>query len=387
MKISEIPSGSKCFDWEIPLEWNIRDAYIIKPDGTKICDFKKCNLHVLGYSIPVNKTISLKDLQEHLFSLPSLPDAIPYCTSYYHQRWGFCISENERNQLEDGDYHVYIDSKLEPGSISIAEVFLPGESEKEIFFSTYLCHPSMANNELSGPAVATYLFEWLMSLPKRNFSYRLIIIPETIGSIAYLSQNLPGLKSKMIAGFNLTCLGDNRAYSYLPSRNGKTLADNVAIHCLKHLHPEFIHYSFLDRGSDERQYCSPGVDLPVCSIMRSKYACYPEYHTSLDNLDFISIDGLQGSFEVLQKCVELIENNKVWNCKVLCEPQLGKRNLYPQVSSRETKEIVHAMMDFLAYCDGDATVLEIAEKINLPAWSLFPIIEKLEKAGLLEVAN
>ena len=256
LKIFEVPTGTKCFDWEVPKEWNINDAYIVTPDGDKICDFKKSNLHVVGYSVPIDRLISFDELQEHLHSLPDQPNAIPYVTSYYEEQWGFCISQNQRDMLIPGNYRVVIDSKLENGSLTYGELIIPSESSQEIFLSTYLCHPSMANNELSGPVVTVFIARWINSLKKRRHTYRIIFIPETIGSITYLSRNLESMKKNIVAGFNVTCIGDERAYSYLPSRNQKTLSDKAALHTLKHLHSDFITYSFLVRGSDERQYCA-----------------------------------------------------------------------------------------------------------------------------------
>ena len=263
---------------------------------------------------------------------------------------------------------------------------LPGEEDREIFVSTYVCHPSLANNELSGPVVATALARALMEQEGRRYTYRFVFIPETIGSVVYISRNLEALKSKVIAGFNVTCVGDDRAYSYLPSRTGDTLADVAAKHALKHVAGDFAEYSWLDRGSDERQYCAPGVDLPVCSIMRSKYAEYPEYHTSLDDLSLITPAGLGGAYRVLRAAIDAIEFNVTPRVTVLCEPQLGKRGLYPNLSTKDTHAQVAAMMDLISYSDGKRTLLEIAELIGQPVWKLHDILIKLSDAGLVETA-
>jgi aminopeptidase-like protein len=383
MKTFEVQSGTKCFDWEVPKEWNINDAYIITPCGKKICDFNESNLHVVGYSTPVNKIVSFEELQEHLYSLPEQPEAIPYITSYYKEHWGFCIKQKERELLEKGEYRVVIDSELKNGSLTYGELVIPGELKEEIFISSYLCHPSMANNELSGPVVTTFLAKWISELNTRKYTYRIIIIPETIGSIVYLSRNYQSLQRNVIAGFNITCIGDDKSYSYLPSRQENTLSDKVALHVLKNMHPNFVKYSFLDRGSDERQYCSPGIDLPVCSIMRTKYGCYPEYHTSLDDLNFINPDGLYGGYQVLVKAIECLEMNEILSPTVICEPQLGKRGLYPTTSTKKTGAQVKDLLNFLAYCDGLLNNLEIANKINVPLWDLKSIINKLKIEGVL----
>jgi aminopeptidase-like protein len=386
LEMHEVPSGTPVFDWIVPREWNVRDAYVLDPHGNKIIDFNRSNLHLVGYSLPVNTKVSLDELQEHLYSLPDQPEAIPYITSYYQERWGFCVTHRQRQTItQAGPYTVVIESELKDGHLTYAELLLPGERQEEIFLSTYVCHPSMANNELSGPTVTTFLAKWLLT-QKRKYSYRIVFIPETIGSITYLSSHLAEMQLRIIAGYNLTCVGDDRCYSFLPSRQGNSLADRVALHVLKHMHPEFVRYTYLDRGSDERQYCAPGVDLPVASVMRSKYGTYPEYHTSLDDLRLVTPSGLQGSYDVLRKCIECIEADERLLVTVLCEPKLDKRNLYPTLSTKQTAIQVRAMMNLIAYCDGGSSLLEIAEKIHVPMWELIPVVEKLKSQGLLAVA-
>ncbi|AXH98459.1 DUF4910 domain-containing protein [Sporosarcina sp. PTS2304] len=382
--IVEVPTGTQVFDWEIPNEWNILDAYVMDEYGTKVIDFKENNLHVMGYSVPVNQEMSLDELQEYLYSLKKQPDAIPYITSYYKERWGFCLAHTERQRLKDGMYKVYINSELKPGSLTYGELIIPGETEEEIFLSTYICHPSMANNELSGPVLAVALAKWLLAR-KNKYTYRIVFIPETIGSLTYLSRNLEHMKKNIVAGFNLTCVGDDRTYSYLPSRQGNTLADKVAINVLKNHFPEFVEYTYLDRGSDERQYCSPGIDLPVASLMRTKYGQYTEYHTSLDNLDLVTQDGLQGSFTLYKDCLELLEWNEYYQIACLGEPQLGKRGLYPTLSTKESGSMVREMMNFIAYADGSNDLVDISNIIDAPAKRLIPIVEKLIENNLLLV--
>lgn len=385
--VHEIPSGTQVFDWTVPKEWLIRDAYLINPKSKKIVDFKRHNLHVVGYSVPVDTVLPLDDLQPHLYSLPNLPDAIPYVTSYYKEHWGFCLTQRQRDVLENGMYRVVIDSELIEGSLTYGELLIPGKVSQEIFLSTYICHPSMANNELSGPVVATALAQWILSKP-RHYSYRIVFVPETIGSLVYLSRNLEIMKKRIVAGFNLTCMGDERAWSFLPSRSGETLADRAA-HCvLREQHPEFIHYSFLDRGSDERQYCSPGVDLPVVSIMRSKYREYPEYHTSLDNLELVTPAGLEASFLIMKDCLEVLERNRIYRSICLGEPQLGKYGLYPTVGTRDSHRQVRDILNTLAYADGTQDLIALSSVTRIPPHRLHGIIEKLKMAGLLvEVAG
>jgi aminopeptidase-like protein len=387
LKIFEVPTGTMAFDWIVPEEWDINDAWIKDENGKKILEFSKNNLHVVGYSEPVNFHLTLAELENHLYSLPNQPEAIPYVTSYYNRTWGFCLSQQQRDSFRDGVYHVYIDSSFKKGNLNYAELYIRGKSDKEIFLSTYICHPSMANNELSGPVVTLALCKYLTSLNDLNYSYRIIFVPETIGSIVYLSKNFEVLKRNVIAGYNITCVGDNRDYSYLPSRSEITLSDKVAKHCLHFLVESYKKYSWLERGSDERQYCSPGIDLPIASIMRTKYGEYPEYHTSLDNLDFISSEGLEGAFNVLSKAILSIE----YNCKpkyvVYCEPQLGKRGLYPNISTKGSANHVQNMMNLLSYADGETELIDICDKINVPIWEIKPVLEKLVECKLLVIVK
>jgi len=385
IKIFETPSGEKAFDWLVPDEWNIRDAFIENESGQCIVNFKNNNLHVVGYSESIDQWLTLEELDSHLYSLPEQPSAIPYITSYYSKSWGFCLTHEQRQSLKPGQYHVVIDSDLKPGVLNYGELIIPGESAKEVFLSTYVCHPSMANNELSGPTVTIALAKWLLSLKKRRYTYRIIFIPETIGSIIYLSRNLDHLKKHVIAGFNITCIGDDRCYSYLPSRDGNTLSDQVALHVLEHIDPEFRSYTWLDRGSDERQYCAPGVDLPIATIMRSKYCEYPEYHTSLDDLNLITPLGLEGGYSVLKKAIEIIEKNVVPKINFLGEPQLSKRGLYPKISTKKSGLEVRSMMNLISYCDGKLSLLEIAKLIEEPFWDLEPIVYNLVDNDLMSI--
>jgi len=386
LSINEVPTGTTVFDWTIPKEWKVNDAYIITPGGKKICSFKDNNLHLVGYSTPIHAKLNLSELQNNLYSLPDQPTAIPYVTSYYKEHWGFCLSQHQRDSLEEGVYEVFIDSKLFDGSLSYGELFIKGQSDKEIFISTYVCHPSMANNELSGPAVTTFIAKYLLNKINKRYSYRFVFIPETIGSIAYLSKNIKRLKSKVFAGFNITCVGDNRSYSYVPSRNGNTISDLVAKHVLKHTDPAYKAYEWKDRGSDERQYCSPGVDLPIASIMRTKYGMYEEYHTSMDDLvNVVTPDGLQGGYNIIKLAIESLENNKYPKVNVFCEPQLGKRGMYPTISTKTSSIEVSLMMDIISYSDGNKSLIEIAELCKVPIWQLYPIIEQLINCNLLKM--
>lgn len=387
MKLYEVPTGTKVFDWTIPNEWTIRDAYIENKERARIVDMKVNNLHVMGYSTPVDEWMSLSELKEHIYTLSDQPDLIPYCTSYYKERWGFCMSENHLQSLPDGKYHAYIDSELKEGSLTYGEVIIPGESDKEIFFSSYICHPSMANNECSGPVVMTKLYEYIMNMPHRRYTYRLVLLPETIGAITYISRNLEVMKRNIIAGFNVTCVGDDRAYSIVHSRYANTLADRVLMNVLKGHDPKFREYSYLERGSDERQYQAPGVDIPLVCFCRSKYHVFPEYHTSGDNLDIISPDGLGGSLDVLVKCIEALENNHNYKIKCLCEPQLGRRGLMPTTSNKESYRDTLILKDISAYADGTNDIFELSDYIGHSVPDMLPTLKKMEEAGLIEAVK
>jgi aminopeptidase-like protein len=383
LTLHEVPSGSKVLDWTVPDEWNIRDAFIADTNGRHLVDFKACNLHVVGYSVPINAVMSRDELEPHLYSFPDQPTAIPFVTSYYERKWGFCLSQNQRDALGPGPFRVEIDSSVEPGHLTYADAVLPGETDEEVLLSTYVCHPSMANNELSGPAVTVALARWLADLPNRRYTYRFVFAPETIGSITYLARHLDHLRAHVRAGWVLTCMGDERTFSYVPTRLGGTLADRVSLQMLSELTDGFTAYTFLQRGSDERQWCSPGADLPVCSVMRSKYGTYPEYHTSLDNLELVTPDGLQGSLDVLRACIELVESNGRWQTVLPGEPHLGPRGLYPNTSMRGSSAAARAMMNVLAYCDGDHDVIDLARQVELPTATVLEMLILLEEAGII----
>jgi aminopeptidase-like protein len=387
LQVHEVPSGTRALDWTVPDEWNIRDAYIADLDGRRLVDFHASNLHVVGYSEPVDRVMDREELEPHLHSLEDQPDAIPYATSYYKRTWGFCLTQPHRQRLGAGPFRVRIDSTLAAGSLTYADVVIPGETDEEVLLSTYVCHPSMANNELSGPVVTVALGRWLASLPRRRYTYRLVFAPETIGAIVYLSRHLDHLREHVRAGWVVTCIGDERAYSYVPSRLGGTLADRVSRCVLDASVPGWIEYSFLDRGSDERQWCSPGADLPVCSVMRSKYGTFPEYHTSLDGLDIVTAAGLQGGLDLLKRCIELIEVNRRWRAVHVGEPQLGPRGLYPTTSYKGSALETRTMMNVLAYCDGDHDVMMVAQCAGVGTGVVVGLLERLAAAGVIEPAD
>ena len=376
LEVHEVPSGTQVFDWQVPDEWNIRGAYLEGPDGSRVVDFADSNIHVVGYSTPVDTVLPLAELQSHLHSTPELPEAIPYVTSYYNRTWGFCLPHSLRERLPEGEYRAVIDATLEPGSLTYGELVIPGDWAEEVFITTYICHPSLANNELSGPIVSTALALWLMSLPRRRYTYRFVFAPETIGAITYASLHLDALRSSTVAAFNLTCIGDEGDYSYLASRLGNLEIDRIARHVLSTRSPA-VEYSYLDRGSDERQYGMPGIDLPMISLMRTKYGAYPEYHTSFDDLTVVTPAGLQGGLDLVRECIEVLEVNDYYETTVLGEPQLGRRGLYHAIHARTVADIILLRTNVLAYADGYHSVLDMAEMFNLPVRVVFEVVQEL----------
>lgn len=385
LRLTEVPSGTEVFDWTIPREWNIKDAYIKDESGKKLLDFHETNLHVLGYSTPLDKMMNLEELKEHIYTLEDQPELIPYVTSYYKERFGFAMTDRQKKSLKQGMYHAVIDSELKDGFLTYGEILIPGETEEEIMISTYVCHPSMANNECSGPVVAIALANYVKQMKHRRYSYRFVFTPETIGAITYLSKNMEQLREHVIAGFNLSCVGDNRTYSMIHSRYSDTLADKVLANILKYHYPDFKDYSYLKRGSDERQYQAPGVDIPLVGFCRSKYHEYPEYHTSGDDMTLVSEAGFQGAYDVMKKCIQALEYNHFYRLTCFCEPQLGKRGLVPTMSSKETyKQTLH-LKDLIAYADGRNDLIDISNLIQAPIDLLIPLVEQLVKAELLEI--
>tara|TARA_X000000950_G_scaffold97787_1_gene123596 strand:- start:1041 stop:2294 length:1254 start_codon:yes stop_codon:yes gene_type:complete len=382
-KILKFKSGSKVFDWEIPNEWIIQDSYLQHESGKRFAEFKKSNLHVVNYSQPINKTFEKEKILSKIFTEKSMPDAIPYVTSYYNKDWGFCLSENEKNGLPQGKYKAYINSRFEKSYLEIAEAVIKGKSKKEILFSSYICHPSMANNELSGPVLLNAILLYLKNNFKNlKYTYRFVLLPETIGSIAYISKRLKLLKENIISGYVLTCVGDERCYSMVKTPNENTLADFSLSSALIGI-DKVKKYSFLHRGSDERQYCAPGVDLPVSSFLRSK--TYPEYHTSKDDFSLVTEKGLNDSFQVMKNIIDTFETGLYPKFKNFCEPQLGKRNLYTVKFSKKNTyaEELYIRKNLLAYSDGKRSIFEISNILQVPLRHLLEQYKILKKSNVI----
>src|SRR5271167_736720 len=360
----EVPTETPVFDWKVPKEWNIRDAYIADSGGKRVVDFQQCNLHVMNYSVPVHATMPLSELKQHLFTIPKHPDWIPYRTSYYKEDWGFCLSHNQMLALEDGDYAVCIDSTLEAGHLTYGECYLAGRSSDEILISCHACHPSLANDNLSGLTVATFLAQFLSKQDLR-YSYRFLFIPGTIGAITWLARNREAV-GRIRHGLVLTCIGDAGAFHYKKSRRGNAEIDRAAAHILTHYSesPEILEFS--PYGYDERQYCSPGFNLPTGCLMRSVWGSFPEYHTSADNLEFIRPVQLAGSLRVCAAILDVLENNRRYcNLSPYCEPQLGRRNLYHSTGGDTIGAEINARLWVLNLSDGEHSLLDIAERSGI----------------------
>ena len=383
-RIFEVPSGTKALDWKVPQEWRIHRAYIEDLNGNRLIDLNESNLHVVSYSTPINAILSRDQLEPHLHSIEALPRAIPYVTSYYRNDWGFCLTHEQRGVLGDGPFRVFIDAEKFDGSLTYAEAYLPGTSTDEVLLWSYVCHPDMANNELSGPIVLTALARWLAQQTDRHYSYRLALGPETIGSIVYISRSLEHMQKHVKAAWVLSCIGDDRNYSYLESRSADTVTDRVTIDAYEALNISYKRYTWNERGSDERQFGAPNVDLPVCSIMRTKYGQYPEYHTSLDDLSVVTPAGLAGGLRAAIECVKTMERKRLWQSTVMGEPFFGKTNLpYPTIGTGVAPSITKALKDILAQCDGRTEVEEIARKTQRSLNAVREVLAVLEEADLV----
>ncbi len=381
----EVPSGTPVFDWTVPPEWVVHRAFIEAPDGQRIADVREHTLHLVNYSVPFVGTLTRAALDRHLYSLPDAPDAIPYVTSYYAPRWGFCLPDRQRRALPEGDYRVVVDTEMVAGSMTMSEVVLPGETGREVLLSTYTCHPSMANNELSGPLVAAFLYRRLSRWPRRRLSYRFVFTPETIGAIAYLAMRGEHLRARLDAGYVVTCVGDPGAFTFKRSRRGDTLADRAAEAALPRFGPaRWLDYEPI--GSDERQYGSPGFDLPVASLMRTMYATYPEYHTSTDDRELVTDAALQGSVDAYEAMCRALDRGgaSYRNLRPHGEPQLGRRGLYPDVTvGAGNARVADAIFWVLNFSDGGHDLLAIARRSGLPLDALADAAERCAAAGLL----
>ena len=386
LNIYAVPTGTKAFDWTIPKEWSIENAYIEDEQGNHVIDVRNNNLHVLGYSSPVDEWVDLEQLKKHIYTQPDQPDVIPYVTSYYKERYGFCMSDNQLGSLKAGKYHMFIKSRLFDGVLNYADIVIPGESDDEILFSTYFCHPSMANDQCSGLALQSELIRFVSMIENRRYTYRFVFIPETIGSLTYMSQfdRWQELKKKVKAGFVLACVGDDRGYGFVETKYANTLADKVINNVLKtYTDGKFRRCSFLQRGSDEKEYGGPNIELPVVSFFRSKYGEYPEYHTSADNMSLVSPAGFQGSYNVMTEVIDVLENNLYYKVNTLGDPQLGPRGLYPSVSHKGMYDELMVMMNFITYADGRNDLVDISNIINAPVSILIRIKNTLMESGLL----
>lgn len=388
LTVHEVPSGTQVFDWTVPKEWNIRDAFVKNSRGERVVDFRKSNLHVMSYSVPLKRRVPLAELQQHLFSLPEHPDWIPYRTSYYKEDWGFCVSQRQREALNEDTYEVCIDSSLEEGHLTYAEHFLQGELDDEVLISCHICHPSLCNDNLSGISLAVQLAQHLGRQESRRHSYRFLFIPGTIGSITWLARNEDKL-DRIRHGLVVTCVGDAGRFTYKKSRRGDTEIDRAAQHVLKHCGHPYVIEDFFPYGYDERQYCSPGVNLPVGCLMRSPHGSFPEYHTSADNLEFVRPDSLQVSFDRYLEVVEVLEGNRTYiNLNPKGEPQLGRRGLYGAIGADSHRKFDQmALLWVLNLSDGCHSLLDISVRADMPFSEIRWAADALENCGLLRESS
>ncbi len=410
LKIKNIESGTKVYDWKIPDEWNIKDAYVVDKKGIKIIDFKRNNLHIVAYSQPIKRYVSKKELLSHLHFYKKQKNLIPYVTSFYKKYWGFCLSYKDffkikKNYSDKDKFFVNINSSFnKKGKLNYGELYIKGKSKKEILISTNICHPAMANNELSGPLVSIALAKYFKKKQKTlKRSIRFVFLPETIGAIGFINRNLTKMKKNIFGGYVLSCIGDEREYSYLFSKYGNSLSDKAALKAFDELKINFKKYNFLKSESDERRYNSPHVNLEIGSIMRSKYHSYPQYHTSADNFDLVTKKGLEGSIKLVKLAIKYLQNFKINKRKTvnskntkklcpiasnICEPNLGKRNLYPMISEKNNNfKDPHAILDFLMYADGTNTLDEIKKIIKCSSEKVGYIHKLLNNEKLIKIKN
>lgn len=384
LTIHRVPTGTKVFDWTIPQEWIVEGASLTDPEGQIIADFMQSNLHILHYSHGIDKSVSLEDLYTQLYTIEDIPEAIPYVTSFYKRRWGFALEYKKYKNLTKGNYHAKINSKHIDGELNYGELIIPGQTKEEILFSANICHPSMANNELSGPCTLTFLARELANRPAGRYTYRILFLPETIGAITFLAKDLHYVRKNVKAGFVLTCCGDRAPLSLMPSKYGDTIADRVSDLVLSQRNPDYRRHSFLNRGSDERQFCNPGVELPVVSIMRSKYSEYKEYHTSLDDMTFICPNALHETIDFCIEVSNILEDNFKYRNRVIGEPHLSKYGLYPDQNARIADNFSEKVINILAYADGTNDLFDLAKWTKLPVSEIQEILNQLKINKIVE---
>jgi aminopeptidase-like protein len=387
LDIIEYPTGMECFDWKIPDEWNIREAYIKRTNGDKVVDFKDNNLHIMGYSMPVEGRFAISELKKHLYCIENKPEAIPFVTSYYKRRWGFCLPYSVFTEMTDPEYDVLIDSSLRPGSVSAGECFIKGKTDKELLLFSHIGHPSMANDQLSGPITLTAVAKWLLeNKDKLKYSYRVLLAPETIGSIAYIFSNINRLKDKCIGGYTAVCTADNASYTYRTSRSGNAVSDRAMEDALRHSGVNYTIKDFSPLGCDERHFNSHGIGIPIGSIMRSEPGTYPEYHTSLDNKAFVSFEKMHASVELIIDSIRNIEvEARLTAVHLNCEPKLDKYGLYPTLSNKnDSSKVARQLISIWAFSDG-SLLSEIAEKLNMPVLEVRKFAELLAEHNIIRI--